>query len=60
MVVAVLGIATFGAGVRWESTPTRWIGIGVVAVAWFLRFVGGRAPEGGAAESADQPRLPGD
>lgn len=33
------GIATFGAGIRWENLWTRWAGIGLVAVAWILRFV---------------------
>ena len=37
--LAVAGVATFGYGVRVDSTTARWVGIGLVAVAAALRFV---------------------
>jgi len=33
------GIALFGLGIRWDHTGVRWAGIGLVAVAWVLRFM---------------------
>ena len=38
-VTAGAGILVFGAGMRTESEPLRWTGIGIVAAAWLLRFV---------------------
>ena len=32
------GIATFGVGIRVDNVWIRWAGIGIVAVAWILRF----------------------
>ena len=32
------GIATFGVGIRMDDIWIRWAGVGLVAVAWFLRF----------------------
>ena len=32
------GIATFGIGIRVDHVWIRWAGIGLVAVAWVLRF----------------------
>lgn len=36
---ALMGVILFGGGVRYESAELRWGGIGMVAVAWALRFV---------------------
>lgn len=38
MVLALGGVAVFGAGIRWESGPVRWVGIGLVGTAWLLRL----------------------
>jgi hypothetical protein len=43
LVLALVGILTFGAGIRWQNTSVRWAGIALVAVAWFLRFAAPRA-----------------
>lgn len=43
LVITVAGIAVFLTGVRADSALLRWIGIGLVAVAFLLRFLGGRA-----------------
>jgi hypothetical protein len=48
-VTAGAGILVFGAGMRTENETLRWVGIGIVAVAWFLRFV----KEPAAHESPD-------
>ena len=48
-VTAGAGILVFGAGMRTESESLRWTGIGIVAVAWMLRFV----KERGAPRSPD-------
>jgi membrane protein implicated in regulation of membrane protease activity len=59
LVIAAVGVAVFMTGVRLELPIVRWIGIGLVAVAFLLRFVGPRsaprtdqrsgAPPGGTA-----------
>lgn len=36
---ALMGVILFGGGVRYESSELRWGGIGMVVVAWALRFV---------------------
>jgi hypothetical protein len=36
--LALIGLVLFGAGVRLERSEVRWIGLGLVAVAWSLRF----------------------
>lgn len=36
---ALMGVILFGGGVRYESAELRWGGIGMVAVAWAMRFV---------------------
>jgi hypothetical protein len=38
-VSALAGLLVFGAGMRTGSEGLRWTGIGIVAVAWFLRFL---------------------
>ena len=47
IVFAFAGLVTFGAGVRLDNIWVRWAGIGLVAVAWSLRF-------------AKRPQLPDD
>lgn len=42
LVVALVGIAVFGTGIRMEEPTWRWIGIALVAVAWLLRLAGRR------------------
>jgi hypothetical protein len=42
---AVAGIGTFGVGIRIDDSRIRWVGIGLVAVAWFLRFAGKKPGE---------------
>ncbi len=39
LALAVAGVAVFLFGVRADSSVLRWIGTGLVAVAWLLRFV---------------------
>lgn len=53
-VVVITGIAVFGAGIRWDSVLVRWIGIGVVAVAWALRFITER--DAAPAAGRDEPQ----
>jgi hypothetical protein len=43
LALAALGIVVFGYGVRIDSTAVRWVGVGLVAVAALLRFVGPRS-----------------
>lgn len=43
LVITVAGIAVFLTGVRADSSLLRWIGIGLVTVAFVLRFLGRRA-----------------
>ncbi len=50
LVIAVAGVAVFLTGVRLELEPVRWIGIGLVVVAFLLRFIGRRG-----RDSAGQP-----
>lgn len=38
VVLALVGVAVFGYGIRVGSTATRWVGIAVVGVGWALRF----------------------
>ena len=39
LALAASGIIVFGIGMRLENSSVRWTGIGLVAVAWLLRFV---------------------
>jgi hypothetical protein len=50
--LAVIGLVLFGAGVRFERTELRWIGLGFVVVAWLMRFIRPRNPgqSGGSPE----------
>ena len=38
LAVAAAGIVTFLFGVRRQSAPLRWVGIGMLAVAFLARF----------------------
>jgi hypothetical protein len=38
-VIAVAGLAVFGYGIRAESERIRWVGIGLLVVAFAFRFV---------------------
>ncbi|MBM3906609.1 MAG: hypothetical protein FJ363_00890 [Gemmatimonadetes bacterium] len=42
LILALAGIVLFGAGIRLEMNQLRWIGLGLVAVAWVLRFWKGK------------------
>lgn len=39
LVLAILGLVLFAAGVRFQSDTIRWAAIVVVAIAFLLRFV---------------------
>jgi predicted permease len=39
LALAVAGLALFAAGVRLDNLTLRWIAIGIVAIAFLLRFV---------------------
>jgi len=54
MVLTIGGVAVFGAGIRWDSGLVRWVGIGLVAVAWLLRLRG-RAKSNAEAGSSPSP-----
>ena len=49
------GLITFGLGVRVDNIWIRWAGIGVVAIAWVLRFAKRprQAGEGDAPEPGE-------
>jgi hypothetical protein len=42
---AIVGLGIFGYGVRSDESVVRWVGIGLVIVAFLLRFVRKRVPE---------------
>ncbi len=48
LLIAGAGIAVFLTGVRVNSDLMRWIGIGLVTVAFLMRFLGRRRGPGGA------------
>ena len=39
LALALGGMVTFAIGIRYDHALVRWTGIGLVAVAWMLRFV---------------------
>ena len=47
--LALIGLVVFGAGVRFERTELRWVGLGFVVLAWLLRFAR-RGTEDGAGK----------
>lgn len=56
LVITAVGVAVFLTGVRLEMQPVRWIGIGLVAVAFLLRFIGPRpGPRGGGTAPTGGP-----
>jgi hypothetical protein len=55
LVFALAGIVLFGVGIRLEMNQLRWIGLGLVAVAWFMRFWKPKAESGGT-QAGDSPR----
>ena len=42
LALAAVGGGVFGYGVRIDSIPARWVGVGLVAVAALLRFLRAR------------------
>jgi hypothetical protein len=54
---AIAGIATFGVGIRVDDARVRWIGVALVAIAWFLRFAGPRSTRHGSPDD-DSNQLP--
>ncbi|HEY3286767.1 MAG TPA: hypothetical protein VGJ96_06560 [Gemmatimonadaceae bacterium] len=38
LTISLVGLVLFFVGVRLEMTGFRWAGLGLVAVAWFMRF----------------------
>ncbi len=36
--LALAGLVCFGAGIRFDNQTYRWAGMGLVAMAWLLRF----------------------
>jgi hypothetical protein len=38
--LAILGLVAFGYGIRTDDVQVRWVGIGLLAVAPLLRFIG--------------------
>ena len=45
VVLALLGLVVFGAGVRMEYVELRWAGLALVVVAWLMRFARSKTPE---------------
>lgn len=39
LILAVIGLLLFAAGARWENSALRWAAIGVIGVAFLLRFI---------------------
>lgn len=52
--LALLGLGLFLLGIRFGYDPLRWIGIGVVAVAWLLRFLRPAPPSASASTSPSE------
>ncbi len=42
--LALIGVATWGYGVRVDDRRVQWLGIAFIAVAFLLRFVPTRPP----------------
>jgi len=51
--VAIIGIAIFFAGVRFDDARLRNVAIGFVAVAWVMRFV---KPKGNGVKDSEGGR----
>ena len=54
LVLALAGVMVFFVSTRTGLDVLRWIGIGLVAVAWLLRFV---RPRGGGSGPAQGPSM---
>lgn len=52
--LAILGLGLFLLGIRFGYDPLRWVGIGVVAVAWLLRFLRQAPPQAPASTSPSE------
>ena len=39
IVLGIGGLVVFGIGVRVDRPGWRWVAVGMVAVAWLLRFI---------------------
>ena len=39
LVIVVVGLLVFAWGMRSDEVAIRWIGVGIVGIAWALRFV---------------------
>jgi len=48
IVLALAGLGVFAYGVHPDDPPLRWVGIGLVAVSFLLRFVKDHPPSDGA------------
>lgn len=50
------GMLAFGVGIRFDVAAVRWAGIGLVAVAFVLRFAGRGVPADGGQRLDDETR----
>jgi hypothetical protein len=50
VVLAIAGLAVFAFGVRPDNPGVRFVGIGLVAVAFLLRFVKDKPADGNTPE----------
>ena len=39
LILALIGIATWGYGVRIDHRPVQWVGVALLAIALLLRFM---------------------
>lgn len=46
LVFALLGVAIWGYGLRIEERNLQWLGIGVIAIAFIIRFLPKGQPPG--------------
>lgn len=44
LLVAAAGVIMWGFGVRWQDERVTWVGVALLAAAFFLRFLGRREP----------------
>lgn len=54
--LALAGLVLFGLGIRLSHDTLRWVGLGLVALAWVTRFAGPRARRDGRPSPADADR----
>lgn len=60
LVMTLVGIGVFGAGIRWDQAGVRWAGIAVVAAAWVLRFAKRDRPADADRDETSSAQLPDD